>query len=296
MSKTINFILLQANVVFNQQLSLFGNQYDDTKEGRNSAFIDTINKVIEKRVIRISPRVSEYILVYKASISNNIIYCQLAKKTSLDTYTLTDTAIEQGSIDTYPPLDVFINTKYQQIAVQLNTAVLSVTAIVKNIKNLINSVSKDFSIFFNTIEDKKEFWDLVSNDELIKEISFDLVVPNFFGATEAASKLVSGAKNELNADSVELRLKNKRGGLKASINAIDSYVKYASTSGTWKLKTKVAGDTKYHIINSTDLCKKKEVEETILELVRKLDDNGQIGKELYNGLLERLDDLFEYEE
>ena len=69
MSKAINFILLQASVVFNQQLSLFDSKYEDTKEGRNSAFRDTINKVIEKRVIRISPKISEYILVYKASKS-----------------------------------------------------------------------------------------------------------------------------------------------------------------------------------------------------------------------------------
>lgn len=296
MQKSVNFVLLQASVVFNKQYSLFAEEYEDTKDGRNLAFRSAISKFKEKRTIRISPRISEYVLVYKADITDDILYCQLAKRTQMDTYKLTENTIEQESIDSYPPLDVFINLKQQQFAVELNTKILVTSTIVTTVKNLINSLVRDYNIFINTIENKKEFWELISDKEAIQEISFDMVVPNFFGATGAANDLVSGAKSTLNADSVELSIKNKKGGLKASLEAIDSYVKYSSTSGSWKLKIKSEGQGKYKTIKSTDFCIKKEIESSILDLVKKVDENWNVDTDIYNGLINNLNGLFDYEQ
>jgi hypothetical protein len=296
MTKSVNFIVLQASVVFNQQLSLFAEEYPDTKDGRNDAFRSAIDKLKLKKTVRISPRITEYVLVYKANITNDILYCQLAKRTQMDTYKLTENTIKQESIDSYPPLDVFINLKQQQFAVELNTKILSASAIVTTVKNLMNSLVKEYNIFFNTIESKKEFWDLVSDKDSIQEISFDMVVPNFFGATGAANDLVTGAKSNLNADSVELSIKNKKGGLKASLDAIDSYVRYSSAAGSWKLKIKAEGESRYRTVSSTDCCMKKEIESDILDLVKKMDDNWHIENDVYNGLVEKLNGLFGYEE
>lgn len=296
MSKTTNFIILQANVVFNKQLSLFEDYYDDTKEGRNVAFRKTIERFKDKKIIKINPKITEYVFVYKANITEDIIYCQLAKRTQMDTYKLTDNNIRQESIDSYPPLDVFINLKQQQFAVEINSKILSAPAIVTTVKNLINSLVKDYSIFFNTIENKKDFWELLSDKDSVQEISFDLIVPNFFGATGAAKELVTGAKDLLNADSVELSIKNKKGGLQASLQAIDSYVKYSSFSGSWKLKIKGEGESKYKTIKSTDCCIRKEIETELLGLVKRMDDNWNIGNDVYNGLISKLNGLFDYEE
>ena len=296
MTKSVNFIVLQASVVFNQQLSLFAEEYPDTKDGRNDAFRSAIDKLKLKKTVRISPRITEYVLVYKANITNDILYCQLAKRTQMDTYKLTENTIKQESIDSYPPLDVFINLKQQQFAVELNTKILSASAIVTTVKNLMNSLVKEYNIFFNTIESKKEFWDLVSDKDSIQEISFDMVVPNFFGATGAANDLVTGAKSNLNADSVELSIKNKKGGLKASLDAIDSYVRYSSAAGSWKLKIKAEGESKYRTVSSTDCCKKKEIESNILDLVKKMDSDWHVDNDVYKGLVDKLNGLFEYEE
>ena len=296
MTKSVNFIVLQASVVFNQQLSLFAEEYPDTKDGRNDAFRSAIDKLKLKKAVRISPRITEYVLVYKANITDDILYCQLAKRTQMDTYKLTENTIKQETIDSYPPLDVFINLKQQQFAVELNTRILSASAIVTTVKNLINSLVKEYNIFFNTIESRKEFWDLVSDKDSIQEISFDMVVPNFFGATGAANDLVTGAKSNLNADSVELSIKNKKGGLKASLDAIDSYVRYSSAAGSWKLKIKAEGESRYRTVSSTDCCMKKEIESYILDLVKKMDDNWHIKNDVYNGLVEKLNGLFGYEE
>lgn len=296
MNRTTNFILLQANVVFNKQISFFSYDYEDTKDGRNRAFRNAIEKFKNKKIIKISPRITEYILVYKVNITDDIIYCQLAKRTQMNTYKLNEDTIEQESIDSYPPLDVFINLKQQQFAVELNTKILNASSIVTTVKNLINSLIKDYSIFFNTIENKKEFWELISEKDSIQEISFDLIVPNFFGATGAAKDLVSGAKDSLNADSVELSIRNKKGGLKASLNAIDSFVKYSSNSGSWKLKIKAEGQSKYRTISSTDYCIRKEIESEILNLIKNIDDNWKIENNIYSELINKLNGLFDYEE
>lgn len=296
MSKNVNFILLQASVVFNQQLSLFPEDFSDTKEGRNAAFRNAIDKIKTKKTVKISPRITEYVLVFKAEITEDIIYCQLARKTIMDTYTLTDNTIKQESIDSYPPLDVFINLKKQQFAVELNAKILAAATIVTTVKNLINSLVKEYSIFFNTIENKKEFWELFSEKDSVKEISFDMVVPNFFGASGAARDLVEEAKNNMNADSVVLSIRNQKGGLKAAFEAIDSFVQYSSSAGSWKLKFKAEGESKYKTIYSTDFCVKKEIELNILEIVRKMEGNFNIPLEVYRGLIEKLNRLFENEE
>lgn len=297
MTKNTNFVILQASVVFNNQISLFDQKYEDNKQGRNEAFKDTINKIKEKKTIKISPRITEYVLIYKTNISDEIIYCQLAKRKLVEAFTLKDNEIQQQNIDSYPPLDVFINVEKQQFAVELDSSILAEQSIEINVKNLINSITKDFSIFVNTIQDKKEFWDLVDNKEdEIKEISFDLVVPNFFNATGDANDLVSTAKENLNADSVSLSIKNKRGKLKAEFDSIDSFVKYSSLSGSWRLKLKQQGETKYKIINSTDYCKKKTIETEILKLVKKVDNNWKVRTDLYNQLLDKINGLFSDEE
>ncbi len=293
--KTVKFILLQASVVFDRQISMFEGEYEDTKEGRNLAFRNVVEKLIENKMIKVNPRFTEYVLLYKVKISDNLIYCQLAKKTKISTYDLKDDDIKEEPRDSYPPLDVFINMQKQQFAVQLNNAVLTENAIQTNITKLINSLAKGFSIFINTVQNERRFWDLIGETDLVQEISFDLIAPNFFNASGAANDLVAGAREELNADSVLISFKNKKGGLQAKLQAIDAYVNYSSSAGSWKLKIKERGKGRYKTIKSTDYCDKKEIETEILELLKKIDDNGQLGTEIYYGVVERLYGLFEDE-
>lgn len=284
----VNFILLQANVVFNQQCSIF-DKYKDTKEGRNDAFRDIIDIIKNKKVIKVNPRVTEYYFIYIKEIDKDIIYCQLAKKTQMERYVIEESGVKQGLIDNYPPIDVFVNLKSQQFAIEIKTGVLSNAATVSVITNLINSLIEDYNVFFNIIQDRKEFWDLVSNEESIQEITFNLVVPNFFGATEDAKLLVEGAKDEVNADRVELSFKNKKGKLKITLKSLDSYVRYASMSGDWKIKYKGYGEKKYKIVTSADCSLKKEIEEEIMNTIK---EGFNVNHEEYNILIEKIKGLF----
>lgn len=296
MSKTTKFILLQASIVFNNQRGLFDNQHQDTKEGRNAAFRDIINQFIEKKMIKINPRVSEYILLYKNTVTDDILYAQLAKKMEMHTYPLKGNNIQSQNIESYPPLDVFINLKTQQFAVELNSSILSISAVETNIRNLFNSLINGFSMFVNAVQDKKEFWKVVNQDDDIQEISFDLVVPNLFEATEAAKDLVDDSKTNLNADSVALSFKNKNGKLRLNMQAIDSFVIYSSTTGSWKAKVKRKGDKRYKVIKSTDFSKKRDIDDAVLEAVKSMDSNYQIELDIADTLISKLYGLFDYEE
>ena len=162
-------MILQGSVVFNTQRTFFDGEYPDTKQGRNQAFRDLIEKFKNKRIIRISPRITEYVLVYKAQINDDIIYCQLAPKMQIETYRLSDNGINPEQIENYPPLDVFINVDMQQFAVQVVANILTESSVGTIIKHLLNSLTKDFALFINSIQDQKEFWNQVSEDDEIQE-------------------------------------------------------------------------------------------------------------------------------
>lgn len=295
MKKETNFILLQASIVFNAQLSFFSENYEDSKQGRNMAFRDLIFKLEDKKIIKVSPRVTEYILLYKAALSDNIIYCQLAKKTQMETYSLTGNKIEMMPIESYPPLNVFINLSKQQFAVEMNTSIMNEETVESTIKKLFSSLTKSFSVFINVVQDRKGFWELIDNDDDIKEIQFDLIAPNFLDATGAANELVNSAKMGLNADSVNLTFKNKHGKLSAKMSYIDSFVKYSSSAGSWKLKIKRKGETRYKVYSSADFCVKTKIEEEILELLNSMESFGNVGNDKFEKFIDKIDGLFKYE-
>lgn len=294
MSKETKFILLQGSVVFNRQIGLF-DVYEHTSEGRNKAFRKVIDALKEKGIVRISIKNVEYLLLYKLAINQDLIYCQLAKRTKVETYNLENNNIKQEQLDSYPPLDVFIDLTKQQFAVELNN-IISEEAISNILFRLLKNFTKEFDVFVNAIQNTNEFWDLIQDDDEIKEITFDLIVPNLFNATGAADALVSEARDELNADNVQLSFINTRGKLKAKLETIDSYVRYSSATGAWKLKIKSNKETKYRIIKSTDCCLKKFIETEIIDLVKKMDSSGSVETRIYQALVARIEGLFDDEE
>lgn len=291
MSKNTVFINLHGSVVFNNQLSFFGNKYEDTKSGRNKAFRDIVEIIESKKTLKLKNKNAEYILVFKAKISGDIIYCQLAKKTPMEMFELTENNIKSNLIDSYPPLDVFINLKCQQFAIEISNSKIPIESLLNVFQRMLNNLTKDFNIFVNAIKDKKDFWDLISNDNSISEITFDLVVPNYFDVSGSAKNLVASAKDSLNADNVSLCIKNKKGKLKASIEAIDSFVKYSSSSGSWRLKIKESGSSQYRVYKSCDFYKKREIETEILDLIKK--ENYTSNTQIYTELINKLKGLFE---
>ena len=293
-----NFVLIQGNVVFNQQMSLFDDIQEDTKEGRNKAFRQVFETIIEKRNIKYTAGNTEQILLFKCKLSANLLFLQLAKRKKLETYQLSteENDITQVSVENnYPPLNVFVDLRKQQIAVELKTNVLHVDAIITALTNIVKKIAKTCAIYFNTIDNISDFWSAVGSQDDIKEITFEMTVPNFYGASEDAKQLVDGAKNDLNAERVSLSFLNNKGKLKANINAIDSYVKYSSNAGSWKLKVKAPGESRYRQIKSSDYSIKKTIDASIIDLLKEMDNEGNIDKEYFSILLSIIEGLFENE-
>lgn len=295
MSKETKFILLRGSVVFDRQISFF-DAFERTKGGKNQAFRSVIEKLEKAQLVRSSSKNVEYLLLYKWAIGPDLIYCQLAKKTIIAAYNLENNSIKQEQMDSYPPLDVFVDLRKQQFAVELNTVIMTEEIIEKVIYRLLKSLTKNFDLFVKAIQRTEEFWDLISDKDEIKEILFDLVAPNLLNATGAANDLVTEAREELNASCVQLSFINNNGQLKATISALDSFVKYSSATGAWHMKIKRKGESKYRTIKSTDYCKKRFIETEIIELVRKMNLEGNVDGKSYQTLIQKIEGLFDNEE
>ncbi len=289
-----NFVLIQASIVFNQQMSLFDNSIEDTKEGRNKAFRQLFDTIIERKTIKAVSNGTENLIFYRIKLNKDILYLQLARRKKIDTYQLD--SIEKDLInipvDNYPPLNVFVNLSKQQFAIEHKANILSIDATISALNSVFKKVAKQCSVFFNTVDSVSDFWSVVNEQEGVKEISFDLTVPNLFGASDAAKKLVDGAKDNLNADSVSIGFKNEKGRLSASFQTIESFVKYASHAGSWKLRLKKPGDKQYKVIRSSDFSVKKSIDSSIIDLLKKVDSDGSLEPQYLDNLISFIEELF----
>lgn len=292
-----NFVLIQASIVFNQQMSLFDDNIEDTKEGRNKAFRELFDTIIERKTIKAVSNGTENLIIYRTKLNKDLLYLQLARRKKIETYQLNNAEKDLINIpvDNYPPLDVFVNLAKQQFAIEYKTYILSLDAIISALNSVFRRVVKQCSVFFNTVDNISDFWSVVDKQEGVKEISFDLTVPNIFGASDAAKQLVDGAKNDLNADSISIGFKNEKGQLSANFIAMDSFVKYASRAGSWKLKIKKAGESKYKVIHSSDFSVKKTLDSSVIDLVKKVDSSGNIETQYLDNLIVFIEELFKDE-
>ena len=289
-----NFVLIQASVVFNQQMSLFEDTIEDTKEGRNKAFRQLFNVIMEKRTIKCTSSGAENLFIYKTKLNKDLLYLQLARRKKIETFQLDKTEEELVNIpvNNYPPLDVFVNLATQRFAVEVKTNILSVDAIISALNSIFKRVAKQCSVFFNTVDSISDFWSVINEQEDVKEIAFALTVPNLFGASDAAKQLVDGAKENLNADSVTIGFKNEKGRLSASFQTIESFVKYASHAGSWKLRIRKSGDRQYKVIHSSDFSLKKTIDSSVIELLRKVDSDGNLESQYLDSLIIFIEELF----
>lgn len=289
-----NFVFIQASVVFNQQMSLFEDRIEDTKKGRNKAFRGLFDAIMEKKTIKSIANGTENLFIYRTKLNKNLLYLQLARRKKVEIYQLNNVEkdLVNVPIDNYPPLDVFVNLTTQRFAVEIKTNILSIDAIISALNSIFKRVAKQCSVYFNTVDNISDFWSAVNAQEGVKEIAFDLTVPNLFGASDAAKELVDGAKSNLNADSVSISFKNGKGGLSANIQAIDSFVKYASHAGSWKLKVKQSGDKQYKVIHSSDYSVKKSIDSNIIDLLQKVDSNGNVEPQYLDILITKIEELF----
>lgn len=280
--KKMLFNIFQVSVVFSNQQNFLDKTYNDDKEGRNAAFRDVINNVVESKKIKINPRNCEYSLLYVCYITKDLLCFQLAKKKDVKIYKETEDYIEKRTVDSYPFVYMFVNLETQKVFVQVKDSFMSENSMLSNIIKIFNHVLRNvnFSMYLTPIEDIKEFWAL-TNDSIIKDMEFELVAPNFFNAAGKAKELAEESKKQLNAETTTVKFQNKKGNLKATMSFLKDLVEYSSHAGYWSVV--VEQDGKRKRIKSHDVQMKQEIEEYILDLLDKY-LIGELKKEQFDNV------------
>jgi hypothetical protein len=132
--------------------------------------------------------------------------------------------------------NVFIDTSAdgegQKVAMQ--NVVGQPLAIFKSLVDHINSSNQnaDWLIEVNAITSKEQFWSIAEQYRgHIKEVDFDFAVPNIWGATTETEKALREFKEKNNAQSVEVKIKNKDGKLNPDSERVREAVEYAAKGG-----------------------------------------------------------------
>lgn len=288
------FLITQVSLVADGQLSLFGSRFEDTVQGRNQLYRDIFYQIIEKRKIVSKARVMDNVLLFNKQLSNDLLYFQLAKQKKKEINALIEDEIKPITMDDFPPIDIFVNLKLQQILIEIKESVFELNEAIKVLFRAMQNIAKidNYSVYINTIDDTQEFWDLVDrkNVDEILEIKFEMVAPNFWGNTGQAKDLVDEAKKQINASEVSISLVNKKGKLRASMEYLDSFVKYTAYSGSWKVKVRKNGYIK--TLKSDDTFLKKQVSENIIDSIKNISHNNSNNIDTYNNCIEEIEKLF----
>lgn len=180
---------------------------------------------------------------------DSIIQCQLARERIFDKYEMTKEKVIGTKDQDFPFINVFVELKTQKFLIESKTTVFDNYNTCSNvIQNIMNKYLKkvDATINVNPIVEEQKFWKFFEGDNEVKNLTFNLAVPNLFDASDDATRFLNDARDNVGASNVSLNFTNTEGKLQPNKEGIESFVKYTSAGGgTWNLKYKNKnGDTK----------------------------------------------------
>lgn len=180
---------------------------------------------------------------------DSIIQCQLARERIFDKYEMTKEKVIGTKDQDFPFINVLVELKTQKFLIESKTTVFDNYNTCSNvIQNIMNKYLKkvDATINVNPIVEEQKFWKFFEGDNEVKNLTFNLAVPNLFDASDDATRFLNDARDNVGASNVSLNFTNTEGKLQPNKEGIESFVKYTSAGGgTWNLKYKNKnGDTK----------------------------------------------------
>ena len=248
MEETIEFYGFRGNIIFPDQVTLFSMGFENKSKDKNQVFKNFFEDLKENGRVDSEYQKRRYYLIF-INQYDSIIQCQLARERIFDKYEMTKEKVIGTKDQDFPFINVFVELKTQKFLIESKTTVFDNYNTCSNvIQNIMNKYLKkvDATINVNQIVEEQKFWKFFEGDNEVKNLTFNLAVPNLFDASDDATRFLNDARDNVGASNVSLNFTNTEGKLQPNKEGIESFVKYTSAGGgTWNLKYKNKnGDTK----------------------------------------------------
>ena len=240
MEETIEFYGFRGNIIFPNQVTLFSLGLENNSRDKNKVFTNFFEELKSSGKVDSEYHKRKYYLIF-INQYDSIIQCQLARERIFDKYEMTKEKVIGTKDQDFPFINVFVELKTQKFLIESKTTVFDNYNTCSNvIQNIMNKYLKkvDATINVNPIVEEQKFWKFFEGDNEVKNLTFNLAVPNLFDASDDATRFLNDARDNVGASNVSLNFTNTEGK--------ESFVKYTSAGGgTWNLKYKNKnGDTK----------------------------------------------------
>lgn len=241
MDEVIEFYGFRGNIIFPNQITIFSFGYENNSQNKNKVFRSFFEDLKEKGKVDSKYQKRKYYLIF-INQYDTIIHCQLARERIYDKYEMTTEKVVGTKEQDFPFINVFVELKSQKFLIESKSVIYeNYNTCSDVIENIMNKYLKniDATISIRPILEEQEFWKFFDGENQVKNLSFNLTVPNLFDASDDATNFLNDARDNIGASNVILNFSNQESNLKPNKNGIDSFVKYASAGGgTWRLKYK----------------------------------------------------------
>lgn len=273
--EVIDFYGYRGNILFPNQVTIFSLGFENNSKSKNEVFRNFFEELKDKGRVDSEYQKRKYYMIY-INQYDTIIHCQLARERIFDKYEMTTKKIIETKDQDFPFVNIFIEIESQKFLIESKSAVFenydTCSDVVQNIMNkFLKNI--DAAIDLNPILKEQTFWEFFDTNNEVKNLYFNLSVPNLFNASDDATTFLNDARDNVGASKVNLAFSNSNGKLKPNKEGIDSFVKYTCAGGgTWSLKyINKDGETKK--VNSKQKSKKVSIRFFKEEINNKLDEN-----------------------
>ena len=244
------FYGFRGSIIFPNQASIFSYDLKNDSVSKNKVFREFFDMIKKSRRYESNYQNRKYILLFKNQY-DDIIHCQLARKSTYNRHDLVDDNIVQVTDNDYPYVTVLIDMKSQKFLIESDTKVFenynTCESVIENIINN-NLKQKDINFELNHILDQEEFWKYFGSGKKIYNIQVKLISPNIFDSGSDAEKLMMDAYNNIGCNVLTMNFANSDGELNPDYNNFNSYIKYACDGGgSWKICVADENNRKAHI-------------------------------------------------
>lgn len=275
MEEIIDFYGYRGNILFPNQITIFSYGFENNSRSKNDVFRSFFEELKYKGRVDSEYQKRRYYMIF-INQYDTIIHCQLARERIYDKYEMTTDKIVETKDQDFPFVNIFIELASQKFLIESKGSVFenydTCSDVVQNIMNkFLKNVDAEIAI--NPITKEETFWDFFNDDNEVKNLNFNLSVPNLFNASNDATNFLNDARDNVGASKVNLIFSNSEGKLKPNKEGIDSFVKYTCAGGgSWRLKyVNKNGESK--TANSKQKSKKISIKFFKEEINNKLDEN-----------------------